>query len=125
MVFLTLTPRLLTIAIGSGFGAFLTITFGIVVGRLIRDKRKRHSSRNIVNDENLIFQFIDNCDPKYALAMTRTDALRDHIVKIGRGVSGDLLSKLLILYTALGFTRADVLAMAKGRRRSRLLALER
>lgn len=125
MGFLTHTSRQLTIALGFGFGAFLVMTFAIVLGRIIRDMRERYSSRNIKADEKLIFQFLETGDSKIALEMTRTNALRDHIVKIGRGLSGDLLSKLMILYTTLGFTRDDFLAMANGRRRKRLLALDR
>ncbi len=125
MELLTLTPRLLTLALAVGFGSFLTIAGGIVVARIARDARSRYAARNIEADERRILQFIQSGDPKLAAEMTRTVALREHIIKVGRGLSGDLLSKLMILYTTLEFTRGDFRAMAHGRRQTRLLAMER
>ena len=104
---------------------FLLVAILLVVFRIVQNARKARATRNLKRGEALILEFIQTSDGDHLAGLSRSQELRDLIVRMGTNLSGDIQTKLMLAYDHLGFVLDDFRAMARSDSAERVFALER
>jgi HEAT repeat protein len=115
----------LKLAVGFGFLLFVGIGCLILIIKSSLRAYDAYLRKNINHDEQVIFDFIRSGNKQINRQLTVNSALRDFIAEIAHTVVGEEKTKLMVLYTHLGFTVKDYRSLRAMRLEPKMLALSR